>query len=70
VPGRDRAAAAIAVRNSPSGANHRVTEPGDSRDGVRGEVATSDLTALRRLMKNSDRLARVRSAVRVLALTD
>jgi len=35
-----------------------------------GEVVTSDLTALRRLMKNSDRLTRVRAAVRVRALTD
>jgi len=35
-----------------------------------GEIATSDLTSLRRLMKNSDRLTRVRAAVRVLALTD
>jgi len=34
-----------------------------------GEVVSSDLTTLRRLMKNADRLTRVRAAARVLALT-
>jgi HEAT repeat protein len=34
-----------------------------------GEVVTSDLTTLRRLMRTTDRLTRVRAAVRVLALT-
>ncbi|MFB3853302.1 MAG: HEAT repeat domain-containing protein [Vicinamibacterales bacterium] len=34
-----------------------------------GEVVTSDLTTLRGLMKNSDRLTRVRAAVRIIALT-
>jgi HEAT repeat protein len=34
-----------------------------------GEVVTSDLTTLRRLMKTTDRLTRVRAAVHVLALT-